>query len=144
MESPKRRIPRRTIIPYAKYLKSYARRHRNGSTKAEVFLWLRLKGRQVKGYDFHRQKPLDQFIVDFFCHELMLVIEVDGGYHQFRQAEDRIRQNRLEAYGLHFLRFSNESIIHHMPKVMLQIVSWIDAHEGKIVPYDGRRPFGDI
>lgn len=73
----------RKIIPYNPRLKELARKLRNNSTKAENVLWLCLKGKQMCGYDFHRQKPIDNFILDFFCHELMLGIEVDGYTHRF-------------------------------------------------------------
>ena len=67
---------KRKIIPYKPYLKLLARKLRNNSTKSEMKLWLCLKGRQMCGYDFHRQKPLLNFIADFYCHELKLVIEL--------------------------------------------------------------------
>ncbi len=72
----------RKIIPYNPRLKELARQLRNNSTKAEVFLWQKIKRKQYYGYDFHRQKPIDNFILDFFCHELMLGIEVDGYSHE--------------------------------------------------------------
>ena len=67
---------RRKIIPYNPALKEKARELRNNSTKTEIMLWMYLKGKQMKGYDFHRQKPLDEYIVDFFCNELLLAIEI--------------------------------------------------------------------
>lgn len=76
-------MKRRKIIPYNPRLKELARKLRNNSTKAENVLWLCLKGKQMCSYDFHRQKPIDNFILDFFCHELMLGIEVDGYTHCF-------------------------------------------------------------
>lgn len=74
-------IFRRKIIPYNPALKEKARELRNNSTISEIFLWQFLKGKQMLGYDFHRQKPLDEYIVDFFCNELMLAIEIDGESH---------------------------------------------------------------
>ncbi|TQO35558.1 very-short-patch-repair endonuclease [Arenibacter algicola] len=75
-------MQKRKIIPYNPNLKELARQLRNNSTKAEIILWQKLKGKQMYGYDFHRQKPVDNYIIDFFCHELMLGIEVDGYSHQ--------------------------------------------------------------
>ncbi|MFD2603727.1 endonuclease domain-containing protein [Flavobacterium suzhouense] len=69
---------KRKIIPYNPNLKELARQLRNGSTKAEIVLWQKLKRKQMYGYDFDRQKPVDNYILDFFCHDLMLGIEVDG------------------------------------------------------------------
>ena len=77
------------ILPYNPKLKEKARHLRNNSTKAEIRLWLYLKGRQMMGYDFHRQKPIDNFIVDFFCRELMPAIELDGYTHTFEEVADR-------------------------------------------------------
>lgn len=74
-------MERRKIIPYDPKLKMLVRKLRNNSTLSEVLLWLELKGKQMKGYDFHRQKPIDNYIVDFFCHELMLAIEIGGISH---------------------------------------------------------------
>lgn len=71
----------RRIIWYHPNLKEQARDLRNNSTEAESILWKRLKGKQIKGYDFHRQKPLLYYIVDFYCHELNLIIELDGKIH---------------------------------------------------------------
>ncbi|SHG07837.1 Protein of unknown function [Arenibacter palladensis] len=72
---------KRKIIPYNPELKQLARQLRNNATKAEIFLWQRLIGKQMYGLDFHRQKLIDNYIIDFFCHELMLGIEVDGYSH---------------------------------------------------------------
>ena len=81
---------RRKIIPYNPKLKQLARNLRNNSTKSEIFLWLQLKGKQMMGYDFHRQKPIDNYILNFFCHELMLGIELDGITHQWEETQKRM------------------------------------------------------
>jgi len=73
---------RRKIIPYNPSLKEKARQLRNNATVTEIVLWKFLKSRQMCGYDFHRQKPLGEYIVDFFCNELMLAIEIDGPSHE--------------------------------------------------------------
>jgi len=87
----------RKIVPYKPALKEIARRLRNNSTLGEVLLWKKMSNKQMLGYDFHRQKPLDQFVVDFFCHELNLAIEIDGGSHEADEAQekDAARQERL-------------------------------------------------
>ena len=66
------------IIKYNPKLKTIARNLRNNSTLSEVLLWRRLKNKQIKGYKFERQRPIDNYIVDFFCKELMFAIEIDG------------------------------------------------------------------
>ena len=98
----------------------------------------------MRGYDFHRQKPLDRYIVDFFCYELMLVIEVDGISHDGKRKEDAYRQKRLEAYGLHFLRYADHMVKEYLPDVLEDIFLWIEKNQNSIQPYDGRRPFDDL
>ncbi len=87
---------RRKIIPYNPKLKEFARQLRNNSTKSEIYLWKHLKGKQMMGYDFHRQKPLDNFIVDFFCHELMLAIEIDGYTHIHEEVQDKDEKKKRD------------------------------------------------
>ena len=87
------------IIPYNPILKERARQLRQNMTPGEVKLWQHLKGKQMCGYDFDRQRPIDQYIVDFYCKRLMLAIEIDGSSHdsQERQHRDGERQARLDA-----------------------------------------------
>ena len=98
---------RKIILPYNPLLKERARELRNKSTLSEVLLWRHLKGRQILGHDFDRQKPIDNFIVDFFCNELMLAIEIDGDSHNAKIDQDIERQRRLEGLGVRFLRFTD-------------------------------------
>jgi very-short-patch-repair endonuclease len=111
------------IIPYNPILKEFARQLRNNSTETEIYLWLKLKGKQMYGYDFHRQKPIDNFIVDFFCHELMLAIEVDGYSHEFLEVynKDTIKEKRLNDLGIEVLRFSDEEVLKDMENVLRAI-----------------------
>jgi very-short-patch-repair endonuclease len=66
---------------YNPRLKQIARTLRNNMTLSEILLWKEIKGKKVLGYDFHRQKPLGEYIVDFYCPKLKLVIEIDGDSH---------------------------------------------------------------
>ena len=122
---------RRTIIPYDPALKEKARELRNNSTETEILLWKFLKGRQMCGYDFHRQKPLDKYIVDFFCNELMLVIEIDGDSHIGKEKYDKVRQNRLESVGIRFLRFDAMKVYYHTDSVLKEIEDWIKKNTCK-------------
>jgi Protein of unknown function (DUF559) len=72
---------RREIIGYEQYLKELARKLRQNMTLGEVLLWQRLKRKQMRGYDFDRQRPIDRYIVDFYCKDLKLAIEIDGSSH---------------------------------------------------------------
>lgn len=103
---------RRHIIPYNRHLKLLARELRNDCTKPEFILWQYLKGRFEGKYDFHRQKPLGNYIADFFCYELKLVIELDGEYHNSISVREKDQKKEccMNNYGLNVLRFTNEEI----------------------------------
>jgi very-short-patch-repair endonuclease len=73
------------------------------------------------GYDFDRQKPIDNFIVDFFCSELMLAIEIDGETHNYKISRDRERQKRLEGLGVWFLRFTDDEVKQNIEGVVEEI-----------------------
>ena len=121
-------MPKRKIIPYKPYLKKLARHLRNNSTKAEIILWKQLKGKSMRGYDFHRQKPIDQYILDFFCHELMLWIEVDGYSHQLEevQKKDVIKEERMNELGIHVMRFTDDQVLKDMGNVLREIDAFVD------------------
>ncbi|HAB50650.1 MAG: DNA methylase [Ignavibacteria bacterium RIFOXYB2_FULL_35_12] len=120
---------KRPIIPYNPALKEKARQLKNNSTYPEIMLWNYLKCKQMKGYDFHRQKPIDNYIVDFFCNELMLAIEVDGESHYRNEKRDERRQKKIESYGIEFLRFDDLDIVHKLDLVIKRIEKWIDEYE---------------
>lgn len=119
------------IIPYRKDLKAKARELRKHSTLTEVLLWCEIKNRHIMGYQFHRQVPMLDYIVDFYCHELQLVIEIDGNSHDHEVAitKDQFRQQRLEAHRVHFLRFDDLDVKKRMFWVLDEIVGWIEEHK---------------
>jgi len=96
---------------------------------AEVLLWNQIKSKKLHDYQFLRQKPLDKYIVDLFCYELMLAIEIDGESHINKIEEDQIRQQRLESLGIHFLRFSDHDVKNNMDGVLKWIESWVEDFE---------------
>ncbi|VAX30102.1 hypothetical protein MNBD_NITROSPIRAE03-507 [hydrothermal vent metagenome] len=118
------------ILPYNAKLKEKARHLRNNSTKAEIRLWLYLKGGQMMGYDFDRQKPIDNFIVDFFCRDLMLAIEVDGYTHTFEEVADRDerKEKRLQELGVRIIRFKDEDVMNNLEGVMKEIENRVKKH----------------
>lgn len=122
---------RRKIIPYNPSLKGKARELRNNSTTSEIKLWRFLKGRQMCGYDFHRQKPLGEYIVDFFCNELMLAVEIDGISNIGQEEFDKLRQEKLESMGIKFLRFDDDEVFYNIEKVLDTIEMWIINYKGK-------------
>lgn len=115
------------ILPYNPKLVRRARYLRQNMTPGEVSLWQCLKKKQLLGYDFDRQRPIDQFIVDFYCKKLKLAIEIDGASHdgEAAQAKDRERQNRLETLGIYFLRFSEELARTRPQLISGEIKKWI-------------------
>ena len=119
-------MPRRKIIPYNPKLKQLARNLRNNSTKSEIILWAHLKGKQMRGFDFHRQKPIGNYIVDFFCNELSLAIEIDGDSHCGNEEKDAKRQREIEKLGVRFLRFEDINIFHNLDGVLKTIENWIE------------------
>src|SRR6476620_6577472 len=103
----------RKVIPYNPALKEFARQLRNNSTKSEIRLLNHLKGKQMCGYYFHRQKPIDNYILDFFCHELMLGIEVDGLTHTFEEVveKDAKKEAKMNELGITLLRFNSNDVM---------------------------------
>ena len=100
---------------------SFAKDLRNGMTKAEACLWkYALKGGKLRGYGFHRQWPMFGYIADFYCAELRLIVEVDGGIHNTpeRQAHDAKRTDVLNGEGFQVVRFTNEQVLEHMVSVI--------------------------
>ena len=113
------------IIPYNPKLREFAKQLRNNSTLSEVLLWKQIKGKAL-GVEFKRQVPMLEYIVDFYCQEIGLAIEVDGNIHDFRYLEDAQRQQEIEKYGVIFIRFSNEEIKNNMFSVILSLESKIE------------------
>ena len=113
------------IIPYNPKLREFTKQLRNNSTLSEVLLWKQIKGKAL-GVEFKRQVPMLEYIVDFYCQEIGLAIEVDGNIHDFRYLEDAQRQQEIEKYGVIFIRFSNEEIKNNMFSVILSLESKIE------------------
>ena len=120
----KKEPPMPNIIPYNPKLREFARYLRNNSTLSEVLLWKEIKNKAL-GVEFKRQVPILDYIVDFYCQELKLAIEVDGHIHDFRYVEDKVRQEQIEQWGITFIRFSNEDIKTNMFSVVLSLESKI-------------------
>ncbi len=101
-----------------------ARNLRQEQTSAEVRLWSALRNRQLAGLKFRRQHPYGQFILDFFCVERQLAVEVDGGVHfnAEQAARDAERSEFLEKRGVHVIRFTNDEVEQHLPDVLHKII----------------------
>lgn len=85
-------------------------------TRAEKMLWGKLRKKQISGLTFRRQHPINQFIADFYCHKLKLVIEVDGSIHEleYTKIHDKGRDDEFEKFGITTLRFKNEEVIENI------------------------------
>jgi len=116
---------------YNPNLKKLARKLRNNMSPPEIILWNQLKRKKLRGYDFHRQKPIDNYIVDFFCSKLKLIIEVDGDVHKDKGEDDIVRQSRLESLGLKVLRFKASDIMKNLVDVIEAIIDYIEEFEKK-------------
>lgn len=95
-----------------------ARKLRQNLTPAEAGLWSALRNKQLNGLRFRCQHPVGNFILDFYCPACKLVVEVDGGIHTSRAEYDQSRTAKLGEHGYQVLRFSNEEVMHDLPKVL--------------------------
>ncbi|WP_428224453.1 endonuclease domain-containing protein [Flavobacterium sp.] len=129
---------RNKIIPYSPHLKQYARELRKNSTLSEVLLWMHIKNNAF-GVQFHRQVPMLEYIVDFYCHEIMLAIEIDGNSHEYKYEYDKSRQGELEKLGVIFIRFSDRDVKQNMFSVLISLEKIIE----KIVNTPLWSPQGD-
>ena len=115
-------------IGYNPRMKQIARKLRKDMTLAEILLWKELKGKKVLGYDFHRQKPIDEYVVDFYCLRLKLILEIDGDSHDGKEESDKIRQEKLESLGLTVLRFWDLDVKANVDGIVGQLKEWIESN----------------
>ena len=116
------------IIRYNPKLKEIARKLRKNSTKTEIYLWNELKNKKLMGYSFKRQKPIGNYIVDFYAPKLNLVIEIDGITHDFKIESDTIRQEYLQSLPLTLLRFKDSDVRNNLNGVIMSIKDWIEKN----------------
>ena len=104
-------------------LYQYGKELRQESTEAEEKLWAELRNKKLNGLKFRRQHPIDKFIVDFYCHEKKLVIELDGNIHdeKVNKEYDNARTAMLAGLDVIVLRFGNEEVINNMKNVLEKI-----------------------
>jgi len=118
------------------------RRLRRNQTDAERVLWLRLRDRRLNGLKFKRQMPIDRYVVDFCCSEARLIIELDGGQHATRMAEDTNRTKVLDAMGYLVLRFWNNDVLQNTNGVLEEILNTLEQHRSE-PPHPDPLPFGE-
>lgn len=110
------------------HLFKYAKEHRHDPTSAEAILWESLKNKQLFGYKFRREHPVGCYIIDFYCLQKRLAIEIDGGYHFTleQQIYDAHRTYEINRMGLHEIRFNNNEVFNNLQCVLDKIMEKID------------------
>ena len=116
-----------TMLRYNKNLKGYSKTLRENMTEAERLLWEKIRGKQLKGYQFYRQKTIGSCIVDFYCPKAKLVIELDGRQHYSSEgkAKDMTRDGYMKDIGLRVLRFSDKEVFENTQSVLEQIWGYL-------------------
>ena len=117
--------------PYAKSMKPLSQKLRSDQTNAERILWNRINRDQLLGFRFNRQKPLLNYIVDFYCPKAKLIIELDGSQHYEAdyQEKDALRDAELTSLGFTVMRFSNDEVYFEIEAVVEQIYWFLDGVE---------------
>jgi very-short-patch-repair endonuclease len=100
-----------------KIIQKHARKNRLNPTEAEKKIWQKIFSRKQTGYKFLRQHPIGQYIPDFYCRELKLIVEIDGDSHSFQEEYDRKRTVYFELRELKVIRFSNQDVLHNIEGV---------------------------
>ena len=105
-------------------LYQYGRELRQELTPAEKFLWTELRNRKLDGLKFRRQHPIDKFVLDFYCHEKKLAIEVDGSIHDLKVTTDydQARTAMLGGLGIYTRRFRNDEVVNNIKDVLQKIL----------------------
>jgi len=104
-----------------------ARIVRKNMTISEKLLWEKLKGKQINGLRFRRQHPIEFFIADFYCHEIRLVVEIDGEVHNENQEYDDGRSAEMEKFDIKIIRFNNDEVENDIEKIISEIKSIVDV-----------------
>jgi len=122
---------------YFKNTPSYATRRsklRRNQTKSEQVLWKELQSKKL-GLKFRRQFQIQQYIVDFYCHTLKLIIELDGPIHQYQTEYDKQRQDFLVHDGYHVVRYLNDEVLFERESVMLHLLREIEKRKLELLRY---------
>jgi very-short-patch-repair endonuclease len=116
-------------LSYKNKLKPLGRKLRNNQTDAERLLWSKIRKKQMGNFQFNRQKPIGNYIVDFYCDKAKLVVEIDGGQHYEYQniLEDKKREEYLIKSGLKTIRFTNLDVLKNIENVVDKIYQEIKS-----------------
>jgi len=113
-------------------LKGRRKKLRNNSTPAECELWKYLKAKKVCGLKFRRQHSIDNYILDFYCPQIKLGIELDGAYHVYNEEYDSLRDSILERQGIIVLRYENVMVFEHIDTVLDDIEDFYNNYDNRI------------
>jgi very-short-patch-repair endonuclease len=122
------------------YINSFAKEHRKKPTKAEAIMWERLRNRQFYGLKFRRQVPFGRYIMDFYCKEKNLCLEIDGSSHDGQEEYDSERETFLKSAGICVMRFSNDDVEDRLDVVLKTIVTFLNTSPS---PVTGRGKVGE-
>ncbi len=133
-------VSRRGHLKYLEELRTLSRNNRINATRTENKVWYEILKNNQTGFKFLRQKPIDRFILDFYCKELQLVIEIDGSYHNKRKKYDDARDKFLENINFKTLRISSEKVMLNLEQVKNEINKFIELR--KVSLFKGKAPKG--
>ncbi len=121
------------MLKYNKNIKQISRVLRKNMTDAEILLWSKIKGKQIKEVQFYRQKIIGNYIVDFYCPKANLVIELDGGQHYSEEGryKDKQRDNYLQSQGLYVMRFSDREVFENLEGILTHIADHLGGKSGE-------------
>ena len=119
-------------INYLSQLRELSRNNRNNPTEAELKIWNEILRKKKTGFTFLRQKPINRFILDFYCSELNLAIEIDGNSHNKKQGYDSERDKFLQQIGITTLRFTNKEIFNNIDGIKNKLkISLVKGRNGE-------------
>jgi very-short-patch-repair endonuclease len=109
-------------VNYLNQLLLMSRRNRKNPTEAEQKIWKEILMKRKTGYKFLRQKPINRFILDFYCSELNLAIEIDGNSHDKKKGYDEARDKFLKQIGIKTIRFTNDEVLNQIDSVKIKLM----------------------
>jgi very-short-patch-repair endonuclease len=119
-------------LKYLDELKMMARKHRMNPTKAEEIFWYEVLKYDKSKYRFLRQKPINRFILDFYCPRLMLAIEIDGDSHKSKKYMDYERDVLLRNYSIQTIRYTNDQVLNNLDSIKNDLNKIIKEREGLV------------
>jgi very-short-patch-repair endonuclease len=119
---------------YNKELILVAQKNRNNPTPAENKFWEEIISNKQTGFKFRRQKTIESFILDFYCSELLLCIEIDGEYHEAIKEQDKARTERLNILGIKVIRYTNKQVLEQIETVRKSLIVELKSRSDSLKP----------